>query len=358
MDPTEYLVLCIDPTSINTPPLPPLTPTSTAKHVDTLSNTSSHSLSSSTSTSTINSHTTAASSTHLSPPRKTLRTPRSKSKSVSSSRSRSESRSSDESAHLSSILRLAGLKVLTVANYESALDLLDRRPPTETRPIILLVDVDTDLDLTPPHSPGSYSIRQANSRTSSNLRNGHLSASADHLPQGNGQRHLRAISDSTVPNGSRNHNSRHGQNGHARRNGVKGASCGQEFLECVLQNLANGILHHVVPVALSSAKSQDKILQLFNLGVADVLLKPLEEQAARTLFLNVHRYSKYRTAVTIPKYASQKNTLKLESHDRLRNVFLKDQWQVEWDHVLSPFLSEKPCIVPNEVYPANLDNFH
>ncbi|KAG9072485.1 3',5'-cyclic-nucleotide phosphodiesterase [Linnemannia hyalina] len=185
--------------------------------------------------------------------------------------------------------------------------------------MILLVDVDTDLDLTSPHSPGSYSTRQATSRTS-NLRNGHLGVSADHRSQGNGQSHLRATSDSTLPNGTRNHSSRHGQNGHAKRNGAKGANCGQEFLECILQNVANGTLRHVVPVALSSAKSQDKILQLFNLGVADVLLKPLEEQAARTLFLNVHRYSKYRTAVTIPRYATQKNTLTLESHDRLRNV--------------------------------------
>ncbi|KAF8943989.1 3',5'-cyclic-nucleotide phosphodiesterase [Haplosporangium gracile] len=231
--------------------------------------------------------------------------------------------------------------ILTVANYEAALAHLDRRPPTETRPMILLVDVDTDLDLTPPHSPGSYSIRQATSRTS-NLRNGHLGVSADHRPQGNGQRHLRATSDSTVPNGTRNHNSRHGQNGHAKRNGAKSASCGQEFLECVLQNVANGTLHHVVPVALSSTKSQGKILQLFNLGVADVLLKPLEEQAARTLFLNVHRYNKYRTAVTIPRYASQKNTLTLESHDRLRNVFLKDQW-------LSDILVNHYCPTPTKV---------
>jgi hypothetical protein len=141
-----------------------------------------------------------------------------------------------------------------VANYDAALAHLDRRPPTETRPMILLVDVDTDLDLTPPQSPGSYSTRQATSRTS-NLRNGHLGVSADHLPQGNGQRHLRAASDSTVSNGTRNHNSRQGQNGHAKRNGTKGGSCGQEFLECVLQNLANGSLHHVVPVGESSTVS-------------------------------------------------------------------------------------------------------
>lgn len=140
--------------------------------------------------------------------------------------------------------------VLTVANYEAALAHLDRRPPTESRPMILLVDVDSDLDLTPPHSPGSYSARQAASRTSS-LRNGHLGVSADQRPQGNGQRHLRATSDSTLPNGTRNHSSRHGQNGHAKRNGVKGASSGQEFLECILQNVANGTLHHVVPVGES-----------------------------------------------------------------------------------------------------------
>ncbi|KAF9900462.1 3',5'-cyclic-nucleotide phosphodiesterase [Linnemannia zychae] len=195
--------------------------------------------------------------------------------------------------------------------------------------MILLVDVDTDLDLTPPHSPGSYSARQTTSRTSS-LRNGHLSASADHLPQGNKQRHLRAISDSTVSNGSRNHNSRHGQNGHPKRIGDKGASCGEEFLECILQNLANGILHHVVPVALSSSKSQDKILQLFNLGVADVLLKPLEEQAARTLFLNVHRlsdilvnhYCPTPTKVSLRDFPSMSTNAAKERVDHLKKRLL------------------------------------
>jgi len=42
------------------------------------------------------------------------------------------------------------------------------------------------------------------------------------------------------------------------------------------------------PIAISSTTSQDRILELFNLGVADVLLKPIEEQAARTLFLVCH----------------------------------------------------------------------
>ncbi|ORZ28631.1 hypothetical protein BCR41DRAFT_752 [Lobosporangium transversale] len=83
-------------------------------------------------------------------------------------------------------------------------------------------------------------------------------------------------------------------------------------------------------------------MELFNLGVADVLLKPIEEQAARTLFLNVHRYSKYKTAITIPRYTTQKNTLALPSHTRLRNVFLKDQW-------LSDILISHYCPTPSKM---------
>ncbi|KAG0206484.1 3',5'-cyclic-nucleotide phosphodiesterase [Mortierella sp. GBA30] len=95
-------------------------------------------------------------------------------------------------------------------------------------------------------------------------------------------------------------------------------------------------------MSISSATSQERILELFNLGVADVLLKPIEEHVARTLFLNVHRYSKYRTAVTIPRYATQKNALVLPSHTRLRNVFLKDQW-------LSDILIHHYCPTPTRI---------
>ncbi|KAG0352544.1 3',5'-cyclic-nucleotide phosphodiesterase, partial [Podila minutissima] len=78
------------------------------------------------------------------------------------------------------------------------------------------------------------------------------------------------------------------------------------------------------------------------MGVADVLIKPIEEQVARTLFLNAHRYSKYRTAITIPRYSSQKNALALPSHARLRDVFLKDQW-------LSDILIHHYCPPPTKI---------
>jgi hypothetical protein len=125
MEPTEYLVLLIDP-NLDTHPELPTTPSSssfqattstfanTNHNSETLSNASSQSLCSSTSTnSTATSQTSNGSSAHLSPLRKNQqRSPRSKSKSTgaSASRSRSESRSSDGSSQLSSILQLAGLK--------------------------------------------------------------------------------------------------------------------------------------------------------------------------------------------------------------------------------------------------------
>ncbi|KAK3825875.1 MAG: hypothetical protein J3Q66DRAFT_396795 [Benniella sp.] len=189
--------------------------------------------------------------------------------------------------------------------------------------MILLVDVDSEME----HS-GSYSTR------------GHRPTTA-HTSSNHNQRQLRAANDNTTLKGPHNRG-RRAQSRPPKQNGLDGALCGLDFLETILQGLAKGALHHIVPVAISSTTSQDRILELFNLGVADVLLKPIEEQAARTLFLNVHRYNKYRTAVTIPRYATQKNSLALPSHTRLRNVFLKDQW-------LSDILISHYCPPPSKM---------
>ncbi|KAI1321636.1 3',5'-cyclic-nucleotide phosphodiesterase [Mortierella claussenii] len=209
--------------------------------------------------------------------------------------------------------------------------------------MLLLVDVDTELDFTPPHLPGSYSTYQQHQQQPKSV-NGHHGAVAESTiksVQGNGQRHLRATSDSTVARGT-HWRGRRPQSRQSQQHGLQSSLCGLDFLETVLQGLAKGTLHHVVPIAVSSTVSQARIMELFNLGVADVLLKPIEEQAARTLFLNAHRYSKYRTAVTIPRYATQKNSLALPSHTRLRNVFLKDQW-------LSDILISHYCPTPTKM---------
>ncbi|KAG0253592.1 3',5'-cyclic-nucleotide phosphodiesterase, partial [Mortierella polycephala] len=235
---------------------------------------------------------------------------------------------------------------LTAASFESALTLLEHRPPSDLRPIMLLVDVDTDLELVPPHSPGSYPRHHRHQTgKNNNTHSGNLSDSVEKA-LGNGQRHLRATSENTSSKGIPQRNHRN-QNRHPKTIYHGGASCGQDFLETVLQGIAKGNLHHVVPIAVSSMTTQDRIQELFNLGVADVLLKPIEEQVARTLFLNIHRYSRYRTAVTIPRYANQNNTLALPSHARLRNVFLKDQW-------LSDILIQHYCPTPTR---ASLQSF-
>jgi len=49
--------------------------------------------------------------------------------------------------------------------------------------------------------------------------------------------------------------------------------------------LRDEVLTNDLSVAISSTTSQDKIAELFNLGVADVVLKPIQQQVARTLFL-------------------------------------------------------------------------
>ncbi|KAG0002638.1 3',5'-cyclic-nucleotide phosphodiesterase [Entomortierella chlamydospora] len=224
---------------------------------------------------------------------------------------------------------------MTAETFDDALSLLELSPPTEARPVLLLVDVDTDLELTPPH------YHRASPHKNSSGRNGGLEEPAVRLLQGNGQRHLRATSDSTTSKGLQQRNRRL-QAKPATQNALGESLCGLDFLETILQGLAKGSLRHVIPVAMSSTTSQERIMELFNLGVADVLLKPIGEQVARTLFLNAHRYSKYKTAVTIPRYATQKNSLALPSHTRLRNVFLKDQW-------LSDILISHYCPTPSKM---------
>ncbi|KAF9947464.1 3',5'-cyclic-nucleotide phosphodiesterase, partial [Mortierella alpina] len=235
------------------------------------------------------------------------------------------------------------MDIVTVATFEGALTLLEHRSPSDARPMMLLVDVDTDLELTPVHPTGSYLGRHHRPATSksNHARSGGQAEASGRNALGAGQHHLRATSDSTMSKGAA-HKGRRTQNRTSELGCPNGALCGQDFLESVLQGIAKGSLHHVVPIAMSSTTSQDKLLELFNLGVADVLLKPVEEQVARTLFLNVHRYSKYRTAVTIPRYATQKNALALPSHARLRNVFLKDQW-------LSDILIHHYCPTPTRI---------
>ncbi|KAF8954705.1 3',5'-cyclic-nucleotide phosphodiesterase, partial [Entomortierella lignicola] len=292
MEPTEYLVLHIDSACLDThnriPSVSSRSGAALSNSADFLSNTSSHSLSSSTSTSTTNSTTTSHSSasSHLSPPRKNYnRSSRSKSKSASASRSRSESRSSNGSGPLTSILRLAGLNVLTADSFDSALTYLERRLPTENRPVLLLVDVDTELELTS-QSSGSYSTRHHRPPPSKNTgRNSGIEDPTVKALQGNGQRHPRATNDNTVPKGSLQQNRRL-QAKPLAQNTLDGSLCGLDFLETVLQGLAKGNLRHIVPIAMSSTTSQERITELFNLGVADVLLKPIEEQVARTLFLD------------------------------------------------------------------------
>ncbi|KAF9575346.1 3',5'-cyclic-nucleotide phosphodiesterase [Mortierella alpina] len=208
---------------------------------------------------------------------------------------------------------------------------------------MLLVDVDTDLELTPVHPTGPYPGRHHRPGTSKthHARSGGQAEAADRSALGAGQRHSRATSDSTMSR-SASHKGRRTHNRISESGCHDGVLCGQDFLESVIQGIAKGSLHHVVPIAMSSTTSQDRLLELFNLGVADVLVKPVEEQVARTLFLNAHRYSKYRTAVTIPRYASQKNALALPSHARLRDVFLKDQW-------LSDILIHHYCPTPTRI---------
>ncbi|KAF9580382.1 3',5'-cyclic-nucleotide phosphodiesterase [Lunasporangiospora selenospora] len=221
--------------------------------------------------------------------------------------------------------------------------------------MLLLVDVDTDLEISAPFPSGGVrsrphsrnaSYRGGNVRDAVSADTTVVSTATHKSHHGNNRQHntsaLRAPSDGAVTKGSSQRAHNRTQQKSPKQNGLSEHLTGLEFLEGVLQGLAKGTLHHIVPVAMSSTTSQDKVLELFNLGVADVLLKPIEEQVVRTLFLNVHRYGKYRTAITIPRYNTQKNNLSFPSHARLRSVFLKDQW-------LSDILVSHYCPTPTKI---------
>ncbi|KAI9231256.1 MAG: hypothetical protein BYD32DRAFT_441979 [Podila humilis] len=161
---------------------------------------------------------------------------------------------------------------MTTPSFEAALTFVEQ-VPYGARPILLLVDVD-------PQEPHHYQHHYPNGslQTHDHYLKATNGAVPDRLTQANG-RHARTASDNAKP-------SSRARRPQAKSKPIHDANLsGLQFLETVLQGLAKGCIGHVVPVAVCSSQSQDKILELFNMGVADVLIKPIEEQVARTLFL-------------------------------------------------------------------------
>lgn len=117
---------------------------------------------------------------------------------------------------------------------------------------MLLVDVDTDLEL-PVHATGSYPVRHQRPAPSKNnhARNGGQAEAPDRNTLAAGQRHLRATSDSTMSKGA-SHKGRRTHNRVPELGCHDGALCGQDFLESVLQGIAKGSFHHVVPIGKST----------------------------------------------------------------------------------------------------------
>ncbi|KAF9157672.1 3',5'-cyclic-nucleotide phosphodiesterase [Actinomortierella ambigua] len=241
----------------------------------------------------------------------------------------------------------------------AALSFLSHRSNTESRPTLFLIDLDPDCH-NPSHASsaqpsqnggpgGARHRRQRGGRygaartksTEHELNGTYLHTNTKTTRQQQQQQHHQGSgmspsssvpsSPSYSPTRSQVSSSRHGASPSEMLNQADDASDddgqGRGFLTTVLRKIAGGALTNMVPIALvSSHTSQDSILDIFNMGVADVLIKPVAAETARTLFLSFHRYSLYKAATTIPRYASQKSSLALPSHARLRNVFLKDQW--------------------------------
>lgn len=111
--------------------------------------------------------------------------------------------------------------------------------------MILLVDVDSEME----HS-GSYSARshRSTAHMSSNPKSGGAG--------GHNQRQPRATNDNTSLKAPHNRG-RRSQSRTPKQNGLEGALCGLDFLETILQGLAKGALHHIVPVGMCPCLSKN-----------------------------------------------------------------------------------------------------
>ncbi|KAG0245199.1 3',5'-cyclic-nucleotide phosphodiesterase [Actinomortierella wolfii] len=255
----------------------------------------------------------------------------------------------------------------------AALSFLTHRSNAESRPTIFLIDLDPEYNTVSSTQPPQNGLvsrnrrqrggRYASPRTKSVEQDLSINQAHSHSSKAKQQNSLQssAISPSSSvpsspsysPTRSRSSPSRHGTSPSdsftQADDGSDDDGQGRGFLTAILRKMAGGALTNLVPIALvSSHTSQENILDIFNMGVADVLVKPVATETARTLFLNIHRYSLYKAASTIPRYASQKSSLALPSHARLRNVFLKDQW-------LSDILISHYC--PPQQHKINIADF-
>ncbi|KAG0184524.1 hypothetical protein DFQ28_011012 [Apophysomyces sp. BC1034] len=59
-----------------------------------------------------------------------------------------------------------------------------------------------------------------------------------------------------------------------------------ELLKTVVQQVRDGILRNIVPIVCSSSDSPEFMVQCLYNGAADYLLKPLQEDVVKTMFLH------------------------------------------------------------------------
>ncbi|KAF9972429.1 3',5'-cyclic-nucleotide phosphodiesterase [Actinomortierella ambigua] len=248
----------------------------------------------------------------------------------------------------------------TVGSCMAALSFLSHRSNAESRPTLFLIDLDPDCHNTHHHASaqssqnggtggagrhrrqrgGRYGSSARTKSTDQELNGNYLHATKTMSRQHHQNHHQSATSPSSSVPSSPSYSPTRSQLSPSRHSSASPSEMlnpaddasdddgqGRAFLTTVLRKMTGGALTNMVPIALvSNHTSQESILDIFNMGVADVLIKPVASETARTLFLSFHRYSLYKAATTIPRYASQKSSLALPSHARLRNVFLKDQW--------------------------------
>ncbi|KAI9497969.1 hypothetical protein BDB00DRAFT_802838 [Zychaea mexicana] len=106
------------------------------------------------------------------------------------------------------------------------------------------------------------------------------------------------------------------------------------LIKTVTNELKQGSLHDAIPIVCSCSEDPEFMLECLRNGAADYIVKPLESQVIKTLFLNVYRYriSSARTGTVPPSMtvtsppAQDPGKVWPFFQDRLKSVFMNENW--------------------------------
>ncbi|GAA5801576.1 hypothetical protein HPULCUR_007024 [Helicostylum pulchrum] len=123
------------------------------------------------------------------------------------------------------------------------------------------------------------------------------------------------------------------------------------LLLTVVGLLKQGLITNVVPIVCSTLDSPSYMVKCLQSGAADFVLKPLSEDVAKTLFLNVTRYRLLHAESTLGKVdhtssiwdsqQGERGQVWSKFKNRLKGVFLEENWLSK---LVAEYYTPKPSV--------------